>query len=488
MRRLLLALLALLMAAPAMATAVANAPRPTTVANAPQPTAVANAPRPTAVAGVLRVIPTAEGATVRLALSEPLQGPPRAFALADPMRWAVDLPGASSVRREVAASGDLRAARVSQFDGQTVRIVVELARPMQLVQAFQDRGQVLELRFRPMPEAEFRRKVSRGRTAAAGWMQEAPRAVPPGPTAPPDLAADSAARLDAVEAALAEAERELAPRGQPPADQRVEQRVDPRVTPPGAAPAQTAKLPPPPQQAAGRPPRRARKAVIVIDPGHGGHDPGAPAATGGVEKDVTLAIAKAARTAIEKRARARDVPVEVRLTREDDRFVTLGNRVRLARQWRADLFISIHADSAPNLQARGASVYTLSETASDREAARVAAKENRADLIAGVDLSGEDREVASILVDLGMRDSMNASADFAQLLQKRMEPEGVPFRTQFHRFANFQVLRNLGVPAVLLETGFLSNEEDARYLSATHGQRAIADGLAEAAVDYVARR
>lgn len=461
MRRLLLVLLCLAVAAPAMATAVA---------------------------GVLRVIPTAEGATVRLALSEPLTGPPRAFALGDPMRWAIDLPEASSIRREVAGGGDVKSARVSQFDSGTVRVVVELNRPMQLVQAFQDRGQVLELRFRPMPEAEFRRQISRGRSTVAGWQQEAPRAVPPGPAAPVDLAADSAARLDAVEAALAEAQRDLTPKAQPPMDARVDPRVDPRldqrVTPPGAEPAKPAAA----GQAAPRPTRRARKAVIVIDAGHGGHDPGAPAAAGGVEKDVTLAIARAAKAAIEKRAREKGVPVEVRLTRDDDRFVTLGNRVRLARQWRADLFISIHADSAPNPLARGASVYTLSETASDREAARVAAKENRADLIAGVDLSGEDREVASILVDLGMRDSMNASADFAQLLQKRMEPEGVLFRTQFHRFANFQVLRNLGVAAVLLETGFLSNEEDARYLFSSRGQRAIADGVGEAVVDYFARR
>jgi N-acetylmuramoyl-L-alanine amidase len=251
---------------------------------------------------------------------------------------------------------------------------------------------------------------------------------------------------------------------------------------------QQAKLPRAAPGQAARPSARTRKAVVVIDAGHGGHDPGAPAATGGVEKDATLAIARAAKAAIEKRARAEGVAVEVRLTRDDDRFVTLGNRVKLARQWRADLFISIHADSAPNLLARGASVYTLSETASDKEAARVAAKENRSDLIAGVDLTGEDREVTSILVDLGMRDSMNASADFAQLLQKRMEPEGVPFRTQFHRFANFQVLRNLGVAAVLLETGFLSNEEDALYLFSSRGQRAIANGVADAVVDYFARR
>ena len=228
---------------------------------------------------------------------------------------------------------------------------------------------------------------------------------------------------------------------------------------------------------------------IAIDPGHGGHDPGAPSVIGGgSEKDVTLAIARQAKANIERRAREKGVPLEVRLTRDSDFFVTLGNRVRLARDWKADLFISIHADSAPNALARGASVYTLSEVASDREAARVAAKENRADLISGVDLSGENREVASILVDLGMRDSMNASADFAESLQNGMEPEGVTFRSQFHRFANFQVLRNLGVPAVLLETGFLSNDADADYLFSRKGQQAIADGIGDAVVAYLGRR
>jgi N-acetylmuramoyl-L-alanine amidase len=479
MRRLLLALLFLFAASPALAVAVA---------------------------GTLRVVPTAEGATVRLALSEPLATPPRAFALADPMRWAVDLSGASSVRRDAVGGGDVRAARVSQFDPQTVRLVVDLGQPMQLVQAFQDRGQVLELRFRPIDEAGFRRLVARGRNAVAGWQQEAPRAVPPGPIPPPDLAADSAARLDAVEAALAEAERSLQPKPQTAPTLSAPTLSAPTLSAPTlSAPMQSAQpqparppaikpAPPGAEPSLARSPPtvrakpRGRKAVVVLDAGHGGHDPGAPAATGGVEKDVTLAIARLAKTAIERRARERGVAVDVRLTRDDDRFVTLGNRVRLARQWRADLFISIHADSAPNLMARGASVYTLSEVASDREAARVAAKENKADLIAGVDLSGEDREVASILVDLGMRDSMNASADFAQLLQRSMEPEGVLFRTQFHRFANFQVLRNLGVPAVLLEAGFLSNEEDSRVLFSSKGQRAIADGLADAVVDHFAER
>jgi N-acetylmuramoyl-L-alanine amidase len=234
----------------------------------------------------------------------------------------------------------------------------------------------------------------------------------------------------------------------------------------------------PPEQ-----PQRARsKPVVVLDPGHGGRDVGTIGVNGQHEKDVTLAIARTAAQILERSGK-----VEVRLTRTDDRYLTLGERVQLARGWNAALFISIHADSAPNFQARGASVYTLSETASDREAARLAAKENRADAIAGRDLSTEDGEAQVVLIDLALRDSMNASADFAQMLQRRLEPEGVLFRSTFHRFAGFQVLRNLGVAAVLLETGYLSNAEDAAILVSTEGQRRIATGIARAAEAWLVR-
>lgn len=448
-----------------------------------------------AVTGGLRVVPTSEGLTVRLALSEPLSAPPRAFALADPMRWAIDLDDASSLRRDVEGGGPAKAARVSQFDPRTVRLVIDLDKPMQLVSAYQDRNQVLELRFRPVDGAGFRREVARGRKPVAAFAQEAPRAVPPGPEPATDLAADSAARMDAVETALAAADQALTPpaAGPGPVAPQITRPVPPvdlrAQPPPAASVAPPAKLAPPRQTpvASARPSRR-KHYLVVLDPGHGGTDPGAPSAVGGHEKEVTLAIAKAAKSAIEKRARAKGVPIEVRLTRDTDFFVTLGGRVRQARQWGADLFISIHADSAPNVGARGASVYTLSEVASDREAARVAAKENRADMIAGVDISGENREVASILVDLGMRDAMNASSDFAESLQNGLEPEGVLFRTQFHRFANFQVLRNLGVPAVLLETGFLSNTDDAAYLFSKKGQAAIGEGVGQSVVSYLGKR
>lgn len=440
-----------------------------------------------AVAGNIRLVPTADGVTVRLALSEPLAAAPQAFALAGPMRWAIDLDQASSLRREVEGEGGARAARVSQFDPETVRVVVDLEQPMELVSATQGRDQVLELRLRRTDQAAFARLVRKGKTRIAAFHQEAPRAVAPGPAPATDLAADSAARMDTVEAALARASEALQPSAPPPAaaaktpvppvDLRVDKSVQ-AAAPPERRPEATARA---------RPPRRNRY-VVVLDAGHGGTDPGAPSANGGAEKDVTLAIVRAAKTAIERRARSKGVPIDVRLTRDDDYFVTLGGRVRKARDWKADLFVSVHADSAANAGARGASVYTLSETASDREAARTAAKENRADLIAGVDLSGENREVAGILVDLGMRDSMNASADFAEMLQDGLEPEGVRFRSQFHHFANFQVLRNLGVPAVLLETGYLSNADDADYLSSRKGQQAIANGIADTVVRYLGQR
>jgi len=430
----------------------------------------------TAIAGALRVVPTAEGLTIRLALSEPLASPPRAFALPEPMRWAIDLPDASSTRREVAATGDAKAARVSQFDAQTVRIVVDLAQPMRLDRVFQDSGNVLELRFRPIDAPAFRALVARGRNPVPGFSAENARAVPP-PVPAPDLAADSAARMDAVEQALAEAERQM----EAPAATAAAPAAAPARKPqqPVAEPAKKPGAGPEPVAKARANPRRG-KLVVVLDAGHGGKDVGAISVNGGHEKDVTLAIVLAAKRALEKKG-----GITVKLTRADDRFISLGGRVRIARDLGADLFISVHADSAPNAEARGASVYTLSEVASDREAARLAAKENRADAIAGVNLGGQDRELANLLIDLAQRDSMNASADFAQTLQQALEPKGVRFRSQFHRFAGFMVLKNLGVPAVLLETGYLSNAQDSDYLFTRKGQQAIGEGIADAAERYL---
>ena len=222
---------------------------------------------------------------------------------------------------------------------------------------------------------------------------------------------------------------------------------------------------------------------MVIDAGHGGHDAGALSSDGSRrEKDAALAIARAIRDELADSGRVR-----VAMTREDDRFLVLGDRREIARRLKADLFISVHADSAPNVNARGATVYTLSEVASDRVAAQLAAKENKADVLNGVDLGGENNDVSSILIDLARRETMNVSSAFAALLQREMSPM-VPFKGDFHRFAGLIVLKAPDVPSVLLETGYISNDADLRLLFSRDYQRNIALGVRRAVEAHFARR
>ena len=223
--------------------------------------------------------------------------------------------------------------------------------------------------------------------------------------------------------------------------------------------------------------------LVVIDAGHGGHDPGAINTENGKrEKDVTLAIARAIRDQLVKGGRVR-----VALTRDDDRFLVLQERYGIARKMGADLFISIHADAAENTDAHGATVYTLSETASDREAARLAARENKADIINGVNLGGQSGDVSSILIDLTQRESLNISSNFARLLQREASPY-VPFRSAYHRFASLMVLKAPDTPSILFETGYISNEADSAFLSSREGQQKIARGVARAIEVHFARK
>ena len=195
--------------------------------------------------------------------------------------------------------------------------------------------------------------------------------------------------------------------------------------------------------------------LVVLDPGHGGRDPGATSPFGArQEKQVTLAIATAIRDALAASGRVR-----VAMTREDDRYLVLKDRYEIARKLGAELFISIHADAAPfNDGARGATIYTLSEVASDREAALLAEQQNRSDRIAGTALSG-DAGVDRILIDLAQRESMTVSADFAALL-KREASAYFPFRPDYHRFAALVVLKAPDVPSILFESGYLTNATD----------------------------
>jgi N-acetylmuramoyl-L-alanine amidase len=222
--------------------------------------------------------------------------------------------------------------------------------------------------------------------------------------------------------------------------------------------------------------------LVVIDAGHGGRDPGASSPfVATPEKELTLALALAIRDALAATGRVR-----VALTRSDDKYLVLEDRYGIARRLDADLFISLHADAAPNDGARGATIYTLSEVASDRQAALLASQQNEADQIAGARLS-RDPKVNLILIDLAQRESMDISAEFARILYREAGPI-FPFRPNWHRFAAFVVLKAPDIPSVLFESGYLTNELDSRYIASPEGRQIIATGMKRAIEAHFARR
>ena len=218
--------------------------------------------------------------------------------------------------------------------------------------------------------------------------------------------------------------------------------------------------------------------IVVIDPGHGGRDPGAVSVSGEAsEKDLTLQLARALRDRLVKRGRVR-----VALTREGDAFLTLEQRAGIARQLGAAMFLSLHMDSAPNPLARGASVYSLSDVASDAEAARFAGVEN-----AGAALPGERETVRAMLADLSLRGRMAASADLAARIVRKSAGR-VPLRPEPHRFAAFHVLRRAETTAALFEAGYLSNVDDEALLRDPEQRARTVAALAETIETEVAAR
>jgi N-acetylmuramoyl-L-alanine amidase len=220
--------------------------------------------------------------------------------------------------------------------------------------------------------------------------------------------------------------------------------------------------------------------LVVLDPGHGGIDTGTKGPSGEQEKDIVLDFAKRLRERIEALGKYRVV-----MTRSDDTFVPLADRVRIARDAGASLFISIHADwlSRKEGDAQGATIYTLSETASDPAAARLAEEENRADVIAGVDLKDEPTDVAGILIDLAQRETKSFSVQFAHKLEGAMKSA-----TRMHKeplkSAGFRVLRAPDVPSVLVELGYVSNKDDLRSLLSDTWRDHTADSMASAIDGY----
>jgi N-acetylmuramoyl-L-alanine amidase len=220
--------------------------------------------------------------------------------------------------------------------------------------------------------------------------------------------------------------------------------------------------------------------IVLIDAGHGGRDPGAPGVSGMTkEKDLSLAMAKELADLLEQRGRVR-----VALTREDDKYLTLEQRAAIARQLQAGLFLSLHMDSAPNPQAMGVTIYSLSDVASSAEAAHFAQAENAA----GGALSSEpDDSVRALLADVALREQMEASAGVAERLLRRAAGR-VELRPRPHQFAAFHVLRRAETPAVLIEAGYISNAEDEAKLMTKEGRAPLVLALAQSVEADLAAR
>lgn len=327
------------------------------------------------------------------------------FTLAEPYRVVIDLPEMEWAFREqgvMGGGGLIQAVRYGLFQPGNSRIVLDLGRPASVRKAFllppgDGTGWRFVLDLAEATPAEFLRVAGPGnRIGSPDWK---------GIAAQPE-----------------------------PQEAAIQVPTDPREKSPN------------------------RKPVIVLDPGHGGVDPGAIGVSGVYEKNITLAAAREFRSLLLGTGR-----YEVHLTRDRDVFLRLRDRIAVARRHGADLFVSIHADSNKNAKIRGLSVYTLSENASDSEAHALAEGENKADIIAGIDLSHESQEVTNILIDLAQRETMNLSARMAQAIVAELKRETTLLQRS-HRFAGFAVLKAPDVPSVLVETGYLSNREEERLL------------------------
>ncbi|MDY6408007.1 MAG: N-acetylmuramoyl-L-alanine amidase, partial [Pseudomonadota bacterium] len=226
-------------------------------------------------------------------------------------------------------------------------------------------------------------------------------------------------------------------------------------------------------------PKKPQQRIIVLDAGHGGQDPGAISRSGYYEKNITLNMARETRNLLEKAG------YKVVLTRDKDIFIPLRGRIKKAHEANADLFISIHADSAKNPSARGLSIYTISERASDAEAAALAERENKADIILGMDLSDVDPLAGNVLLDLAKTDTMNKSAQYAKYVVKEMK-KTVQLVPNAHRMAGFVVLKSPSIPSVLVELGYLSNRTEEKNLQKKSYRRDLAEALVRAVQAYFA--
>jgi N-acetylmuramoyl-L-alanine amidase len=399
----------------------------------------------------------------------------KVFTLANPYRVVIDLPeitwSAAPARLPAGGVGLVRDYRYGLFAPGTMRIVLDIGGPVRVGGAFfipprDGRQARFVLDLQPIDPAGF--AVEGRKVFQPGQVTTAP------PPAPQVSASTSAAALPAPPPAAVVTPPPAAPVSEP---QRVA--AQPLAPPPPLPQAETASMAVrtlPPLPAPGEPPGLPRRdkgsrPTIVIDPGHGGVDPGTIGVGGIFEKNITMAVAKELKRQLEQTGRYRVV-----LTRERDIFVPLRERVARARDANADLFISLHADSIHDPSVRGLSIYTLSDKASDHEAERLADEENRADALAGVDLGNENDEVAAILINLAQRNTMNESKHLASLLLHQLS-ERTDLLQPPSRQAGLAVLTAPDVPAVLIEMGYLSNRDEALKLQSAEHRKELAAAI-----------
>jgi len=220
--------------------------------------------------------------------------------------------------------------------------------------------------------------------------------------------------------------------------------------------------------------------IIIIDSGHGGKDPGTIGQYArSKEKYVTLGYARELKRQLDKTKK-----FKVFLTRNKDYFIPLGERVGIARRMKADLFISLHADSSPDRSTSGLSIYSLSDTSSDKQSELLARKENKSDIIGGADFSDASRDILKTLINLSQRNTMNDSAKFAEIVAQSIRKNNIETLQKTHRFAGFRVLTAPDVPSVLIELGYLSNREEERKLNSLQHKKKVSEALVDAVEKY----
>ena len=373
-------------------------------------------------------------------------------ALADPMRLVLDLPKLAFVpgAETTLETGPVSAYRYGLFIADRSRIVLELRKPAEV-----ERVDSLPTEFGVRMVVTIK-AVSQERFAAA--IRDAVALRFTGTVKKVAKASSSGEMLQVTQPQLTEIEvNEASP---PPTASAVHLAAAPEqlYSSPSQVLAPSQALP-----------------LVIIDPGHGGIDTGAVGSGGELEKALVLEIGLQLRKKLEAGGKIR-----VEMTRESDTFVALPERVRLARAKSAALFLSIHADiltGEPNV--RGATVYTLSNKASDASAARLAEKENKADQIAGLDSTEDAEEVSDILFDLARRETRQFSLTFAKNLITRLQGP-LQINKNPHRYAGFRVLKAPDVPSVLLELGYLSSAEDAKLLMSPEWQDKVTGAAADA--------